>query len=283
MVIYGEYLFLENLITGMIILFFTGKTLGEKVHPFRMILCGICCGAYGFILFTTIQGIISILGKLLFSIAMVTLAFGKKTLKRTLQNSLIFFVITVLYGGLAIAMITSFGLVGVTAATGIYFPPLTYLSVTAVAAGSAWIIDMLLILLRTKRMEKRTTAVVKMTVDGCTWFMKGLIDSGNALCEPLTGKPVCIVRRDLMDEILKGVELPERRYAVIPYRTIGVDCGVLEGYRVDNLVIEGEKETQLLSPVLAICEEQSFFQEEKDLEILLPGSILERGIDEYDQ
>ena len=71
------------------------------------------------------------------------------------------------------------------------------------------------------------------------------------------------------------IEEPERRYTVIPYHSVGVEQGVLEGYRVDKLTV-GRK--ILKSPVLAVCEEQHFFQDAQDLEILLPGMMLERGL-----
>ena len=37
MVIYGEYLFLENFITGMLLLILTAKLLGEKIRRWRFV------------------------------------------------------------------------------------------------------------------------------------------------------------------------------------------------------------------------------------------------------
>lgn len=278
MIIYGEYLFLENLITGMIILFFTGKILGEKLNWISLLFCGICCGLYAFILFMEISGLISLLGKVLFSMVIAALAFRRTSLWRTVQGGFVFLAVTVLYGGFAIAILTSFGWVGVTAAAGVYLPPLTYITVTAVAAMSAVMVYFLMNLIRAKRMDERTKVSVKVSIDGSTWFVKGMIDSGNMLRTPFLGSPVCIVRKHLMEKILEGIGDKDRRYTVVPYHSVGVEHGLLEGYRMDEIVIEGEAEKVLRSPVVAVCEENSFFAGESEMDMLLPAIVLERGI-----
>ena len=275
MVIYGEYLFIENMLTGLFILYFTAKVVGEPIRLWRMVAGGIACGIYAFVLFTTIHGILSLVGKTLFSIGMVVVAFGRGSCLRILKNGLIFLAVTVLYGGVAIAILTSFGWTGVTAAAGVYLPPISYLTITAVAAGSAWILMVLLCILREKRMENRVITSVGITLCGKTWALKGFIDSGNCLKEPLTGRPVCIVRQTLMDELLAVIERPELRYTVIPYHGVGIEKSLLEGYRIDQMIVGGKV---LQSPILAVCKEECFLQEAKDIQILLPGMVLERGI-----
>ncbi len=275
MVIYGEYLFIENLITGALILSFTARILGMRLSISRILFCSACCGGYAFILFTDMTGLFSIAGKCVFSIAMAVLAFGKVSPKRIMQNAAVFLGVTILYGGIAMAILTSFGWTGVTAAAGIYLPPLTYVTITAVASCSAWFVWLLIDVFSAKRLESRTRVEAVIAVGQQTWVLQGLIDSGNTLKEPLSGKPVCIVRKSLMENLLQYIEAPERRYTVIPYHSVGIEQGVLEGYRVDQLTV-GRK--ILKSPVLAICAEQYFFQDAQDLEILLPGMMLERGL-----
>ena len=275
MVIYGEYLFIENMITGWLILFFTAKILGERIRVLPMGFCGICCGLYAFILFSDIRGLASLVGKFLFSMAMVFLAFGKASPKRIVQNAGIFLSVTVLYGGIAIALLTSFGWTGVTATSGVYLPPLSYMTITAVATCSAWLLSILISLLKVKRIESRVIVDASLSLCKRKWQLKGLIDSGNTLKEPLTGKPVCIVRRALMEELLTYMEQPASRYTVIPYHGVGVEKNLLEGYRMDELSVRGKI---LKSPILAICEEKYFFKDAEDLQILLPGMMLERGI-----
>ena len=275
MVIYGEYLFIENMLTGLLILYFTAKILGEPIRLWRFALCGICCGGYAFILFTDIHGLLSLAGKSLFSIAMAFLAFGKASPNRLLRNGFLFFAVTVFYGGIAIAILTSFGWTGVTAVSGVYVMPISYVTITAVAACSAWLVTILLRIIREKRMENRVITEVELELCGHTLQIKGWLDSGNTLKEPITGRPVCIVRPGLMETLLSCMEQPELRYTVIPYHSVGVEKSLLEGYRIDRLVVRGKSWN---SPILAVCEETDFLKKEKDVQILLPGMLLERGL-----
>ena len=74
MVVYGEYLFLENFITGGIILYFTAKVAGEPLKILRGILCSLCCGAYAFTMFITVSPLLGFLGKMGFVLLISLLA-----------------------------------------------------------------------------------------------------------------------------------------------------------------------------------------------------------------
>ncbi len=275
MIIYGEYLFLENFITGVILLFFTGKIVGEMPTGLRIFLCGIFSGIYAFVLFLPMGGIISLLGKCAFSLLISFAAFRWKGWKRTLQNGAVFIGTTILYGGIAIALLTSFSWTGVTAAAGVYLPPVTYLTVTAAAVVAALFLWFLLNLMKEKKMEKRFTAEVILIADGKKWSMMGFIDSGNLLTDPITGNPVCIIERKQADLLLESIGTPERRYTLIPYRAVGTDHGILEGYRFDEIHIDGKS---IKSIVVAVSGEQQLFQQDRHFQIILPAALLERGI-----
>ena len=62
-----------------------------------------------------------------------------------------------------------------------------------------------------------------------------LIDSGNGLTEPVSGKPVCVVDERLY-EGLWGDE--ESGYRVIPYHSIDKKHGIMQGYLLPMLVID---------------------------------------------
>ena len=65
--------------------------------------------------------------------------------------------------------------------------------------------------------------------------VNALLDSGNSLVEPISGKPVCIVS----EHILEGLrpKLPPGLRA-IPYHSIGKRKGILEGYLLPELILE---------------------------------------------
>ena len=276
MTIYGEYLFIENFMTGIIILFFTGKILGAKMKPFSTLLCGSCCGLYAFVLFLPLNGIFSWVCKAVFSLLVIFLAFGVRSWKRLVRGGIVFLGVTVFYGGTTIAIITSFRWTSVTAAAGVYLPPLTYITVTAAATAAALFLWILLEILKTRRIEKRRFMETEVIIGDRRWTMKGLIDSGNDLKEPITGRPVSIMDWTQGRKIIEAVEDGASRFTLIPYRGVGVVQGVMEGFRVDRICLDDG--TAIYGAIIALCEEEHFRGREDGMDILLPVSLLERGI-----
>ena len=89
------------------------------------------------------------------------------------------------------------------------------------------------------QLKKRKEPVIcRVRICGCgngIW-LKALIDTGNSLREPVSGKPVSVVDADIFGR-LNGVRLPEK-LKVIPYRSIGRENGMMEGYEVPEIIID---------------------------------------------
>ena len=83
-----------------------------------------------------------------------------------------------------------------------------------------------------------------------------LLDTGNSLCDPVTGKPVCILGKRQAGEILKEKELQTLRY--IPYCSVGTEKGVLPVIRAEKMCIHTGQECWVEKPLIGICEEDSF-------------------------
>ena len=83
--------------------------------------------------------------------------------------------------------------------------------------------------------------------------VRGIIDTGNQLCDPSAGTPVHILDRNearkfLADESMKGIKY-------IPYHSIGKQGGVLMAIHIDRMRVCGEEECWLESPLIGISEE----------------------------
>lgn len=276
MIIYGEYLFLENFITGVIIMYFTGKIAGKSPRLLRLLLCGIGCGAYAFTMFMAIPPLLSVLGKILFVLGISWVAFGFQPLRKLLLSGMLFFAVTVLYGGLTMALLSSFQWEGIAVSEGIYMPAATYFTVSFSAAFAVLFVALIISIIKTRRQQQRTRISVTLSMGNKNWDMEGFVDSGNFLREPFSGKPVAVVRKSMMEQMLKDHGDKTVRYMAIPYSTVGTEKGVMDGYRIDALKA-GEQ--TIRKPILAVCEDETFLTGEKDRgQILLPESMLERGI-----
>jgi len=64
-----------------------------------------------------------------------------------------------------------------------------------------------------------------------------LIDSGNSLIEPISGKPVCVVEREVFERLWKETS---NGFRAIPYTSIGKKRGILPGYLLPQLCLEAD-------------------------------------------
>lgn len=65
--------------------------------------------------------------------------------------------------------------------------------------------------------------------------VNALLDSGNSLTEPVSGKPVCIVGKEVFRGLQEG---GSRGFRAIPYHSIGKNHGILPGYLLEELRLE---------------------------------------------
>lgn len=109
--------------------------------------------------------------------------------------------------------------------------------------GSWWI----------EQMKKRKkTDICRVQLCSCDNAIEvdALLDTGNSLREPISGKPVSVVEEAVMDK-LTGVRVPEK-LRMIPYHSVGKSNGVMEGYEIPELIIKGEEEIHCKKVMIGI-------------------------------
>lgn len=70
---------------------------------------------------------------------------------------------------------------------------------------------------------------------GTQMSVNALIDSGNGLAEPISGKPVCVVGKEVFGQLMGDADMPFR---AIPYHSIGRKRGIMKGYLLPELRLE---------------------------------------------
>ncbi|MCM1091941.1 MAG: sigma-E processing peptidase SpoIIGA [Butyrivibrio sp.] len=111
-------------------------------------------------------------------------------------------------------------------------------------------------LVRTDR-RKRGNSICKATlINGETQVcVTALLDSGNSLREPVSGKPVSVIDRGLYRALWGEEEIP---YRVVPYHSIGKAGGILPGYLLPMMEVELDGVVRRLQNVyVAVCEEDN--------------------------
>ncbi|HWQ77494.1 MAG TPA: sigma-E processing peptidase SpoIIGA [Anaerovoracaceae bacterium] len=307
MVIYAEYLFLENALTGGMILLITGKLAGVRCKTGLLVFGSVLCGIYSFILFwDTLNPIAAFLSKLAFSAVLVYAVFRPVKLRPFARITLVFYLVSFAMGGITIGMMYFLGILGVTRNTAVYMGAAGYLYVLLGCVLTWLIFSFFTEFIRGRLIRERTYADVEIALEGKSAMMKGLVDTGNFLKDPLTGKPVMIIsaeaaKRFLPEEVVreairweKTSVLPEilmnssyaSRIRMIPFQSIGEERGYLVGIRPDEIRIgvhnkKGADKTVTASEgaILAIFKGKfSGGRTEEDCSILLHPSMIEGGI-----
>lgn len=160
----------------------------------------------------------------------------KKSIRSLLRHLFIMLVVTVCFGGVLEALLQM-----------VHLPILagTVPALLLVRQAGAC-------LSRRTRMETGIVNV-ELTWQDQTLKVRGMIDSGNHLTEPATGRPVSILEEEYAKGLL-GENWAERRgFFLIPYHSIGTDKGWLKGVTIDRMTVGSMEDGCIISrPVIAV-------------------------------
>ncbi|MEG2323482.1 MAG: sigma-E processing peptidase SpoIIGA [Anaerovoracaceae bacterium] len=277
MTVYGEYLFLENFITGCVILMLTGKICGRKISRRRTVLGGILCGGYAFVLFVPMGWTAAILGKLTFSLGVIFEGFGFKTKKAFVKMVAIFYLISFLMGGVTVALMYLVKMPGVTANGAVYLHKVTYLQISSGVLVTYVLGTWFAQFIGEKRHKEQVFTRMKVEIEDKQWELQAFVDTGNFLRDPVSGRPAAVLSATCGKKILsefQGQGVLDQRHCIIPYRSIG-ENGIMEGIRPDRVFVGGK---QVRKIVLAISKEDfAYWQGEEPYEVLLQHRIIEEG------
>lgn len=100
---------------------------------------------------------------------------------------------------------------------------------------------------------------------------KGFFDTGNLLIDPTVGRPVHIIKKEVLKEQLEKEMLLVR---LIPFHSLGREHGLLEAVTIEGMYILKEGHPLYLErPVLGLAEEKLFQDDRYD--VILNGKSME--------
>lgn len=95
---------------------------------------------------------------------------------------------------------------------------------------------------------------VELYDGGRKYLVKGMIDTGNGLHDPITNQPVSILDRKTAIDFF-GEERP-KKFRYIPYHSIGKKEGILPAVKIDRMCIHSEQVHWIAEPLIGISEEE---------------------------
>ncbi len=240
--LYVDSLFLVNFVMNLYLLLLVDKTLFRTATRKRMVL-GAAVGAIGYLLPLVLPGPVFLrypAGMILGTIAMVLLVFRVNSIAgffRIVESILLY---SFLMGGVMLFLKrVSWVKQHLTGIWGIM--------------GIGAILYLLFGYLVERKRQKDDFCKVILMQDGNRITVSALLDSGNSLVEPISGKPVAVIDKDIAKKLWR---VEPQFYRAIPYHSIGKKRGILKGYLLQEMQIETEGVVKICKEVyVAVCEE----------------------------
>jgi stage II sporulation protein GA (sporulation sigma-E factor processing peptidase) len=271
MAIYLDVIWFLNFCIDLLLLLLTALVLKRSLVKWRILLGALLASSIIFLLLTPLGSVFyHPIFKVVLSICIVITAFGFKKFSYFIQNLLTFYFVSFICGGGLIALHYFFNnemiiLNGVvtTKSTGLG-TPISWLLII-IGFPIVWYFSK-------KRLEQIEVRKIKydeivdvvLSINEIHLQLKGLIDSGNQLQDPLTKKPVMIIDMNQMQnkfpkDIVHQAKHPEmigdpaftidrkwgEKLCIIPYRGIGQVNQFIIGIKPDKVVITLQNGEQL--------------------------------------
>ena len=251
MTVYIDQLLALNTLVNYLLLSAAGRLGGEAATRPRR-LAGAALGAcYALVVLLPgwrVWGMLSL--KLLCAAAMTAAAFGLSP--RLPRQWLLVLALSALYGGAVLAVETLLG-GAVTMINGAAYYPVSFRTLV-LTAGGVWLL-FATVLARLGAHSGGDLAALTLSLDGRSVTVQALRDTGNSLCDPISGLPVPVIEwaalrpllpaapAQLPDDPVAVLEIlraccPSLRLRLLPYRAVG-GAGMLPALRCDRVLIDG--------------------------------------------
>lgn len=263
MAVYLDVIWFLNFCIDLLLLMLTAVVLKRSFGKWRLLGGALLASSSVFLVITSLGPLFyHPLFKLLFSSCIVVTAFGFKRFGHFIQNLLTFYFVSFVCGGGLVALHLFFNnemiiLNGVvtTKSTGLG-TPVSWLLIIIGFPSIWYFAKKRLEQIEVRKVKYEEIVLVDLYIVDLHLHLKGLIDSGNQLQDPITKKPVMVIdMNDLHNKFPKTIveqakhpemigdpTIPierswEEKLCIIPYRGIGQVNQFIIGIRPNKVII----------------------------------------------
>ncbi len=250
-VVYLDLVFLLNLCVDYLMLLAAGRLAGEVLRRPRLLLGTVLGSLYACAIFLPGLGFLEHpLCRICVGVVMALAAYGSSA--HLLRCTLVFFGVSAALGG-AILAVTLLGGQGMTLQNGVFYSGMDLRILLLAAAGCYVALTLVFGRGAGHSLRELRTAQVRLHTRRVT--LTALVDTGNTLTDPVTGRPVLVAEGEKLKALFPpdGGPRPEelrdptaalerlgagaegRRWRLLPYRAVGVSCGLLLALRTDGV------------------------------------------------
>ena len=235
MKIYADILVLENCIVNFFLLTVTMKCIKHKCKSGKLAVSSLIGGLYTLVLvFPKLSILVSLPFQFIVAFIMIRLVYGKSNIFNLIRLVSIFFMITFTLSGICflISIKVNGYFLGTSFKIEKYSVKYIMLGIMIVYTSYSRITDYV----KEKLFVNNFNFKIEFEIERKQYVLKGFLDTGNELAEPITNLPCILIEEDL----IKDINFNEKDTYKIPYNSIGY-CGDLRGVRVNNIKITNKK------------------------------------------
>lgn len=273
MTVYIDEIFAVNLLMDALVLWATGKLTQRNLIYWRILIAAMIGAIYSVVLF--LPGCICLsngLAKAICACLMVWFCFDWMGWQAYVKTMIYLYLVSFALCGGTVALMYFCGERIVQTWSGLALVEVDF-NVFWLIGGALLLLLLVHILRNTfvRKLEQTLQVVsISITLRAQRIRLRLLVDSGNLLTDPTTGKPVVVVQNKFVkslfteeeyEQLVKGrtdaiLHLPtlSGRMRLIPYQTVGYQ-GVLLGVRTDSMYVE-DWELQMCDVILALSSQQ---------------------------
>lgn len=300
MEIYLDVLLLENIVINYIILAVTARFSKNRTSSLRLLLGAIIGASYVILVVLPEMKIFTtILAKILLSFLIIAVAFNIDKITSFVKTLILFYLTSFIFAGACFALFFLDSNASIVK-NGVIVSPfslmktkwtLPFFGIAFAGIASRVLYEKI----KNRHLKEKMLVQLMIYFDKKVIRLYALVDTGNALHDPLTNMPVVVVefgalKTILPDEIrsifeqsgendLNGISVAISksswftRFRMIPFTSLGKENGMLIGFKPDYIEIENDDEKKDVSDVVIGIYNSSLSKNEKYRALLSPELI----------
>ena len=216
--VYIDILFVINLAVDYLVVFATARLAGIRFERLRGLLAAILGALYSLIIFADVSETVFIITKFAVSAIMVFVVFGKRKMGDFLRVLTIFYICGFLFSGFMMLINSVTHSRSFFVKSGIVYFEFSALEIVISGTAAFVVTEILHRIFR--RGEPEGDFFAKVMYNGKTAVLKGFTDTGNNLCEPISGTPVAITSPAAIKNIV-----PENMFCAMENNSLSMEKG----------------------------------------------------------
>lgn len=273
--VYAEQILLENLIINYIILYATKIFTKSDTSKMRIFVASLIGSVYTMVVFfPSIAFMLRFIAKVIVAVIIIRVAFNPKNVRVFIKTMATFHLVAFTFAGVCLSLLYATN-IDTYIADGVFYISNFKIKKLIIAIAFSWILfQVTLEYLKNKNIKINNLIFLTIKFKDKEISLKGMVDTGNSLKDPLNKLPVIVVEfmaiKELFPESIQEVfenysennldlftnilcdPSCDFKFRLIPYKSLGKEDGMLLGFKPDQVTFEIEKASQVKELMIGI-------------------------------